>query len=442
MTITRKSVEFAKRIFYDRLGDDYVYGGTWAPDDLKQGCDCSGLTTDILSALFNGTNMIWGREGLSTESYRYKPYGQQRVGPFDLVHVRSLTDIPPDAVAVINLHHEGAGGPDSHTNIVVDGVYMESSGSYGTCTTPQAIATTNAYWNDHWYLPGPIAEDGTPRTEQPALMENTFFADVSEFQAPVDDRYPHPVLSIRVSDGTYRDHKFVQNYAWMRAALDSGKLAFGIVYTYVRPNWQGNASTVRAMIDGAGGLHPRVALMLDVESGGNPPGDGSAWINALYQDLAAYAGNPARIIGYANAGDFNGMWRTRPAGLRVIGAGYGSNPNLPGQVAHQYTDGQAGASQGLPMGAPPFGNCDMNVADNLSPNAFAAACGIQATPTGGTPVTQPTDPFIAWYKGATDRQLMEYIVAQLGPGDPNWPSKGSTMRDKLWSVVTGKTAST
>ena len=53
----------------------------------------------------------------------------------------------------------------------------------------------------------------------------------------VDDSYPYLVLSIRVSDGTYRDRHFAANYAWMRKALESGKLAFGIVYTYVRPNW-------------------------------------------------------------------------------------------------------------------------------------------------------------------------------------------------------------
>ncbi|OIN79384.1 hypothetical protein BMG05_18415 [Mycobacterium malmoense] len=219
-------------------------------------------------------------------------------------------------------------------------------------------------------------------------MTDTLFADVSEFQAPVDDSYPYPVLSIRVCDGTYQDHNFAANYAWMRAALDSGTLAFGIVYTYVRPaSWQSNADTVRAMIDANGGLHPRVALMLDVESGGNPVGDQSAAINALYANLADYAGSPARIIGYANAGDFATMWPTRPAGLRVIGAGYGANPNLPGQVAHQYTDG-TGFSPNLPQGCPPFGNCDMNSADGLDPIAFAAACGI-TTPGGNEPMENP-----------------------------------------------------
>ncbi|KBX41448.1 hypothetical protein I105_03727 [Mycobacterium tuberculosis OFXR-2] len=120
-------------------------------------------------------------------------------------------------------------------------------------------------------------------------MTDTLFADVSEYQVPVNNSYPYRVLSIRVCDGTYRDRNFAHNYRWMRSAFDSGRLTFGIVYTYARPNWWANANTVRSMIDAAGGLHPRVALMLDVESGGNPPGDGSSWINRLYWNLADYA---------------------------------------------------------------------------------------------------------------------------------------------------------
>jgi len=115
--------------------------------------------------------------------------------------------------------------------------------------------------------------------------------------------------------------------------------------------------------------------MIDVESGGNPDGDQSAGINGAYYELAQWLGDPRRVIGYANTADFNTMWRTRPDGLRMIGAGYGRNPNLPGQIAHQYTDGR-GFGAGLPEGAPPFGNCDMNAANGMSPKDFAAACGI------------------------------------------------------------------
>lgn len=220
-------------------------------------------------------------------------------------------------------------------------------------------------------------------------VTSTLFADVSEFQPIVDDSYPYPVLSIRVSDGTYRDRHFAANYAWMRKALESGKLVFGIVYTYARPNWQDNANTVRSMIDANGGLHPRVTLMLDVEQGGNPRGDGSDWINRLYWNLADYAGNRARIIGYGNTFDLDSMWRTKPYGVRFIVAAYGSNPDYPGQVAHQYTDG-SGFGGGLPEGAPPFGRCDMNSADGLDPNQFAVACGISTPPPGGITVPDAT----------------------------------------------------
>lgn len=149
---------------------------------------------------------------------------------------------------------------------------------------------------------------------------------------------------------------------------------------------------------------------------GNPPGDGSSWINQLYWRLADYAGSAARIIGYANAYDFFNMWRVRPPGLRVIAAGYGSNPNLPGQVAHQYTDGQ-GYSPNLPQGCPPFGRCDMNSADGLTPQQFAAACGIATN--GG------------WLMALTDDEQAELLTKvrdiwdQLrGPDGAGWPQLG------------------
>jgi hypothetical protein len=204
-------------------------------------------------------------------------------------------------------------------------------------------------------------------------------------------------------------------------------MTFGIVYTYARPNWLANANTVRTMIDAGGGLHPRVALMVDVESGGNPPGDGSSWINSLYSNLADYAGGPARVIGYANQYDFFNMWPVRPPGLRVIGAGFGSNPNLPGQVAHQYTDGQ-GYSPNLPQGCPPFGNCDMNSADGLTPQQFAAACGI--TTIGG------------WLMALTDEEQAELLTKvrdiwdQLrGPNGAGWPQLGQNSQGQNLTPV-------
>ncbi|MRH88064.1 hypothetical protein GFY24_11525 [Nocardia sp. SYP-A9097] len=212
-------------------------------------------------------------------------------------------------------------------------------------------------------------------------MTDTLFADVSAFQASVDDDYPYQVLSFRSNDGTYRDSQFAHNYQWATAAADSGRLACFIVYFYWRPNWQETVQTCIDMVTEAGGPHPRMSVMVDVERGGNPSGDQSEGVNRAYWAVADWLGDPRRVIGYANAGDFATMWPTRPDGLRVIAAGYGRDPRLPGQVAHQYTDGQ-GWGGGLPEGCAPFGSCDMNSADGLSPDEFAAACGIVAVDSG------------------------------------------------------------
>lgn len=204
---------------------------------------------------------------------------------------------------------------------------------------------------------------------------DTLYADVSEFQPPLNDLYPYRVVCFRSNDGTYRDGNFGQNYRWAAAAADSGKIAFFIVYCYWRPDWSATVAAMTGMVEAAGGPHAKMAVMLDVESGGNPGGDQSDGINRAYWALAGWLGDRARVIGYCNRADLASMWQTRPDGLRLVGAGYGVDPGLPGQVAHQYTDG-TGYGGGLPEGCPPFGNCDMNSADGLSPDEFAAACGV------------------------------------------------------------------
>lgn len=205
---------------------------------------------------------------------------------------------------------------------------------------------------------------------------DTIFADVSEWQVAVDDSYPYRVLSIRSNDGTYRDNKFYHNYQWCVNACDTGRLTFFMVYFFWRVG-SGDVDTHIDMVTRAGGSHPKMVSMIDLESDAtNPRVDFSDELNGEYARLATWLGNSARVISYANSGDYT-MWRNHPASLRWIGAGYPVNPNLPNQIAHQYTNGTIQAG-GLPLGAPPFGACDMNSADGLSPEQFAAACGIGA----------------------------------------------------------------
>lgn len=60
----------------------------------------------------------------------------------------------------------------------------------------------------------------------------------------------------------------------------------------------------------------------------------------------------------------------------------------------------------------------------------------QYTPPTNTPIPNPSPPptFEHWLASASDHDLLAYIAAQLGPGDPSWTSKGSTLRDKVWSL--------
>lgn len=431
MAATRANVEAAKAFIRPRLGDPYEYGDMFTPNP-KDGTDCSGVWNDVLGMVVG--RFKWGREaeGATTESYRPKTMGGQipigGVGPFGTIIVARPSDIPANAVVKLAFHHGPGGGANSHMWGELDGMRIESGGSKGLVTQPAAWEITNPYANAWAYLPGPILEDGTtPTVTEPP---DTLYADVSEWQPPVTDAYTdagYRVLCIRSNDGTYRDKDWASNYAWCRRQTDAGKLAFFIVYFVWRPNWQAAVDTLKSQI---GQPHPKMAVMLDVESwGGQISGDQSAGINAAFEQIAAWLGDRRRVIGYGNTGDLNSLWRAKPDGVRLVVAGYGTNPSYPGKIAHQYTDGQ-GYGGGLPEGAPPFGNCDMNSADGLTATAFAAALGITTAPPTTTPQSEleeilmanPAVPSLSIYAnpGEPPVPVLTMIAAQdaHGPHEP------------------------
>lgn len=431
MTIYRNGIEFSKRICLDRRGNEYVYGGTWSPAVLTQGCDCSGLVTDVCSAVCHGTAMIWGRENISTETWRLYPGQMQAL--FSAIRAPNPQAIPADAAVKIALHH-GGGGVNSHMWCIVDGVGMESNGTDGCVMGADARDMVDGgYANDWYYIPGPIVEDGTPRQDMSTLTEpkDTLFADVSEFQAQVNDAYTaagYRWLSIRSNDGTYQDHHFAANYAWAKAKLDAGQLDGLIVYYFWRAGETG-VHTHMAMVNAQGGPHPKMVSMIDLESGnGNPQVDESPAVNDEYGQLQRWLGNPLRVIGYANLGDERTMWQFKPAHVPMILAGYGSNPSDPSvfKIAHQYTDGKVGAG-GLPSGAPPFGNCDMNSADGFSPTALAAALGI-----GGPP---PPPPGGISMSDAQD--LINQTAGTNRDGTPELWRKVHARHDRAFGAITG-----
>jgi hypothetical protein len=396
MTLLRSNVEWLKARFNERLGNEYVYAGIWSKLNIHQGCDCSALVAHCLNGVMFGPAMQWqrtdptrGNAWITTESWRPIEVGQ--VGPFGTITASGPDAMPADAAVKIALHHGPGGGANSHMNCVVDGVYMESNGSHGCCTMGTgAIDQHSTYWNDWAYLPGPITGGAAPPPPAPLAPSDTLFADVSEFQVPATDAYTsaqytagngvsanYAVLSIRSNDGGHRDRNFAQNYQWCVKACNEGRLKFFVVYFYWRPG-STDVDVHMAMVKEQGGPHRQMVSMMDVESGGNPGGDQSVELNAEYHRLADWLGDPKRVIGYANLGDERTMWQFKPDHLPMILAGYGGNPTDASvfKIAHQYTDGR-GFGGGLPEGAPPFGNCDMNSADGFSPSQLAAALGIE-----------------------------------------------------------------
>lgn len=166
--ILRSNIEFAKRVFLDRLttdaqpllqpknidegpGDVYEYGGTFDPFNFGVGADCSGLCGIVLGAALNGpTAMTWGRL-FSTETFPGPLSGFRQTNQQDLVSGNY-----PLKVCIMH----GGGGPYSHMACQIDGWDMESNGDYGVCTEPGDITgIASNFWNDWWVFDGPITED-------------------------------------------------------------------------------------------------------------------------------------------------------------------------------------------------------------------------------------------------------------------------------------------
>lgn len=208
---------------------------------------------------------------------------------------------------------------------------------------------------------------------------DTLFADISYYQVPVTNAYPYQFLSFRSNDGTYQDPHFASNLAWAKHSADTGILLGFIVYFVYETNWQQTLATFKAMV---GTPHAKMAVMIDVESwGGKIGGNQSAALNALRAALVSWLGNKKRVIAYGNAGDLNNLFPQR-GDIGIDLANYSGNPDFPYKLCHQFSD---------KYNTPPFGACDMNSADGMTPAQFAAALGLVATPPA-PPKPRPAGP--------------------------------------------------
>jgi hypothetical protein len=168
--LQRSDVEFAKRVFLDRLttdaqpllqpdhidagpGEEYEYGGVFNPYNFGVGADCSGLAgIECSAALYGPGQMVWGRL-FSTESFA--GWAQTR-GFRQVSRDEMLSSTSPLKVVIMH----GGGGPDSHMAMWLDGWDMESNGDHGVCTYPPEITgLASNFWNDWWVFDGTINEN-------------------------------------------------------------------------------------------------------------------------------------------------------------------------------------------------------------------------------------------------------------------------------------------
>jgi hypothetical protein len=161
MAVSRQNVDFAKSIGNQRVGNKYVYGGTWSRVWTSVGTDCSGICAHLLDAVTNGPAMNWTRHGLATESWRPVEVGQR--GPFGTICVANPSQFPADAAVKLAIHHGPGGGVNSHMWCEVGGQRFESNGSDGCVTGTRARDVNDtSYANDWHYLPGPSASAPAP----------------------------------------------------------------------------------------------------------------------------------------------------------------------------------------------------------------------------------------------------------------------------------------
>ena len=179
-------------------------------------------------------------------------------------------------------------------------------------------------------------------------------ATSATFQTSYDDSYPHHWAIFRVCDGTFVDPKFAVNRTWAESAVAKGKITGYTVYCVYRPGVD-VLGVVKAAV---GKPSKHVTVMVDIESwSGQISGDHSAAITTLIHSLGIWLGDSRRVLAYGNQGDLASIYPHRPSALRLVVAAYGSvQPNVPGLIGWQYSDGQTKwpVPDGYPRASKPF----------------------------------------------------------------------------------------
>jgi hypothetical protein len=443
----RSNVELAKRIFLDRLttdaqpllqpanidagpGDVYEYAGTLDPYNFGVGGDCSGVDGIVIgAALLGPQHMSWGRL-FSTETFP---------GPFaDRFRQVSKSELLSSPAPIKVMIEHGGGGPNSHMACVIDGWHMESNGSHGivggaNLHAPGAYPLDSDLWNDWWICTEPIEEDTTWR--QPMSYpkgvdyaggrisaKDLKAAGISFVCRYLNDGRPQlpgkQLLPSEFADLTNNGVPVVFNYETTADFMLYGGFGAGAA------DAQDALDYILSLPGVPRDWKPVVYFSADFDEA--PAQDAAIFdfCDGAAQVLGAEADGRRRV------GLYGAYWitkRARDAGK--VGYTWQTEAWSGGNI-----DSRVNIMQRNNLGYLHIGGveCDINEAHTDAYGQFV----LGAPPAAPPPPPVEQDAFLAWMHSATDRQLLEYLTEQIGPGNPAWANKGMTLRDKVFSLAT------
>ena len=401
---------------------------------------CSGLAGVVIPIAISGlgyfTRKGYQRLSFTTESFPANLVGFKTVSKSECIASNS-------PIKVMIGHH--GGGANSHMACIIDGWHMESNGDYGICGGPnwntpavRNIITPiddDGEWNEWWVYEGAIKEDTTRRQPMgyplvldysggPGKGPDGHISGVALKAAGVT-----AVCRYLYGAGTSLQYKQLT----LPEANDLQANGIEIVSNFEQGTSNALGGEAQGQIDvqaaltahnAAGGPSP-AQIYFSVDFDASP--DQQDAINAYFRAIN-------NILGVENTGIYGGYWPlSRCLDAGVVALAWQTEAWSGGNIDSRINLLQR---NGLGYQTVEGVQCDINEAHTDNFAAWGTAAPLpQPQPT---PINPPSDPFILWYKGASDRELLEYITAQLGPGDPAWASKGSTLRDEVYGIFQGE----
>jgi hypothetical protein len=441
--LKRSNIEGSKRLFLDRLttdqqdlrdpndidagpGNEYDYGGVGDSNNFGIGFDCSGLDFVTIAVALYGFSYFSGKGYFrigTTETFPGPFPGFRKVGKQECIDSQSPIKVM--------IGHYG-GGANSHMACIIDDWHMESNGTVGICggfnwrSDPNITSITSNYWNDWWVYDGGIEEDTTYRTP-------THYPLVLDYSAgrlrgeSLRARGVAAVCRYLYGDGTNLPNKQLHKDEADNLIANG----IGIVSNFEQATDNCKGGFNQGVIDA------KLAVRNHQAAGG--PDDAVIYFSVDYDApesdqgvINEYFKGIASVIGKPRTAAYGGYWiikRLFDAGLITMGwqtqAWSGDNYDSRSQLIQRNKLGYL-TIDGV--------QCDFNEAHADFYGQWGATAVVDVPPQPNQPPI-PTDPFLAWLSTASDHDMLKYVVAQLGPGDPNWDAKGMTLRDFVWAAL-------